>query len=176
MAKLGSAFDSGNYGDMDNFDPIPADEYVAKIVESDIIENKKRNGSYIKLKFEIIQGDYKGRFVWTNLNIVNPSSVAVEIAQKELATICRAIGKSVVQDTQELHGIPMLLKVKIRPAKGDYPASNDTAGYKPLVGTPNMGPSGGGNGDVPWADDGEEDAGQAMNGDPDPIPDDDIPF
>ena len=131
MSKLETAFDSGQHEDMNSgFDPMPADEYIAQVVESAVLTTVKKTGKYIKLKFAILKGEFKGRFVWTNLNIVNPNPVTVEIAQKELATLCRACGKAVIQDTQELHGIPILMKIKIKPAKDDYPAGNEPIGYK----------------------------------------------
>ncbi len=130
MAVLEQAFDSGNHDDMQSgFDPIPKGDYLAKVVESDVKVTKAKTGKYIKFKFEILQGEFKGRFIWTNMNIVNPNPVTVDIAQKELATLCRAVGKAVIQDTQELHGIPLLLKVKIKPAQGDHPAGNEPIGY-----------------------------------------------
>lgn len=134
MAQLGQAFDSGQHDDMNTgFNPMPAGVYIAQVVESEIKDTSKKTGKYIKLKFEILKGEFKGRFVWTNLNIVNPNPVAVEIAQKELATLCRACGKAVIQDTQELHGIPIKMKIKIKPAKDDYPAGNEPIGYKPAT-------------------------------------------
>lgn len=134
MAKLGQAFDSGQHDDMNSgFDPIPAGEYLSQIIESEVKDTAKKTGKYIKLKFAILKGEFKGRFIWTNLNIVNPNPVAVEIAQKELATLCRACGKAVIQDTQELHGIPILMKIKIKLAKDDYPAGNEPIGYKPAT-------------------------------------------
>ena len=134
MPKLGAAFDSGQHEDMNTgFDPMPADTYIAQVIESEILTTAKKTGKYIKLKFEILKGEFKGRFVWTNLNIINPNPTAVEIAQKELATLCRAIGKAVIQDTQELHGIPIKMKIKIKPAKDDYPAGNEPIGYSPAT-------------------------------------------
>lgn len=137
MADLGGTFDSGSYDDMNSgFDPIPAGEYLAKIVESDFVPTKDKKGKYVKLKFEIIQGEFKGRFIWTNINLVNKNPIAVDIAQKEFATLCRAVGKAAPKNTDELHGIPFKMKVKIKPAKGDYPAGNSPVNYSPagLVG------------------------------------------
>lgn len=132
MAELGGTFDSAGHEDMNTgFDPFPAGTYLAKVVESDFLPTAKKDGKYIKLKFEIMEGEFKGRFVWTNLNVMNPSPVAVDIANKELATLCRAVGVPKLQDTQQLHGIPIKMKVKIKPAKGDYPAGNEPAGYAP---------------------------------------------
>lgn len=151
MAQLKTAFDSGQHDDMQSgFDPIPAGEYLAMVVESEVKVTKKKDGEYISLKFKIMEGKYKGRFIWSNLNIVNPNPIAVEIAQSELATLCRACGKAVIQDTQELHGAPIKMKIKITPAKGDFPAKNSATGYAPAtVGAATSNP----------AEDGEDDGG-----------------
>jgi len=137
MTVLDQAFDSDDHDDMDGgFDPMPKGDYLCKVVETEINETSAGTGKYIKVKFEVIQGDFKGRFVWTNINIINPNPVAVEIAKKELATLCRAIGKSgTIKDTNELHGIPLTVKVKIKPAKDGYDAGNETTGYLPANNT-----------------------------------------
>ena len=44
MAKLTNYFDSSNHDDMNTFDPIPNGEYIAQIVESDILNTTKGNG------------------------------------------------------------------------------------------------------------------------------------
>lgn len=166
MAVLGKAFDSGQHSDMnDGFDPIPAGEYLTQVVESDVLATKTNDGKYIKLKFKILQGEFKGRFIWTNLNIINKNPVTVEIAQKELATLCRAIGKAVIQDTQQLHGIPFKMKVKIKPAKGDFPAGNEPINYFPagLVGQTKSAP-----------EETKEQIGSESTGSP--INDDDVPW
>ena len=197
MAQLKQAFDSGRHEDMNDFEPIPNGVYPAQVTASKIKETKDKKGEFIEFEFTVMSGDFKGRKIWTRLNIVNLSPVTVEIAQKELATLCRACGKSVIQDTQQIHGIPFLLKVRTKPAKGDYPASNVPSGYESLKKKePNQGASD----ENPFGDednaDGESDAGAAMNGDPDAgvaqddgfaddapwgeepetAPDDDVPF
>lgn len=195
MAQLNMAFDSSQHEDMNSFEPIPAGPYVSQITKSSIKDTKDKTGKYIEFEFTVLKGEFKGRKIWTRLNIVNKSSVAVEIAQKELATLCRACGKVVIQDTQQLHGIPFVLKLRIKPAKGDYPAANVPTGYEAVEGSAQTSGSADPFGDedekgtdagqealgedAPWGDDGgEEDAAAAMNGDPDgsELPDDDIPF
>jgi len=49
-----------------------------------------------------------------------------------LASICRAVGRTKINDSAELHKIPCIIKVKIRPAKGEYEASNDIVSYKSI--------------------------------------------
>jgi hypothetical protein len=161
MAQLGGTFDSKQHDDFDGaFDPVPADNYVMHITNSSIEATKKKDGKFIKLEFTILEGEYKGRKIWTNLNIVNPNPVAMEIAKKELATLCRATGKLNIADTQELHGIPFQGRVKVKPAKDDWPAGNEMVSYKRIEGAGSAGigsPSGAGDsakkskkGGVPW--------------------------
>jgi len=152
MADLGGVFDSNKHDDLGAFEPIPAGDYPMAITASSIEETKAKNGKYIKFEFTILDGSCKGRKIWNNLNIINPNPVAVEIAQKELATICRACGKLTVTDTAELHNIPFLGKIKVRPASGDYPAANGMVNYQALKAgaapaAETVAPKGG----VPWA-------------------------
>lgn len=182
MAQLGNAFDSGQHDDMNNFDPIPAAEYTAQVTGSDVKATKDKTGKYIALEFTVLTGEFKGRKIWQNLNIVNKNPVTVEIAEKELATLCRAVGKSVIQDTQELHGKPMLMKVRIVPAKGQYPPKNAPTGYT-AIGAGSA-PSGDGEDgdDAPWGDEEktENETEETPDGfpgsDEDSLPDDDIPY
>ena len=159
MAKLQKAFDSGQHEDMrDGFDPIPKAKYLMKIVESSVKDTKKKTGKYIEFKFEVMKGDYKGRLVWKRLNIINPNPVAVEISEQELATLCRACGKNVIQDTQELHDIPVFCKVKIVPESKKGPATNDITFFEPAtIGASSSAPTEDeeilANDDVPWGDD-----------------------
>ena len=134
MAQLGGTFDSKQHEDFDRaFDPIPADTYPMHITASSIEQTKKKDGKFIKFEYTILSGEYKGRKIWSNLNIVNPDPVAMEIAKKELATLCRATGKLNIADTQELHGIPFMGRVKIVPANDDWPAKNEMVSYKPMT-------------------------------------------
>lgn len=129
MANIGQ-FDATNVKPAEAFDPLPPGEYKAMVVDSDVKETKAQNGNYLKLRWQILEGEFSNRVVFQNLNLDNPEPKAVEIAQRELSAICHAVGKLKIQDSQELHNIPVYIKVKIRPAKGDFPASNDIAGVK----------------------------------------------
>ena len=72
-------------------------------------------------------GDY------INFNLDNPNPKAVEIANKELATICRAVGLVSVEDSDELHGLPMECKAAIE-SGGDYPDKNVIKNYSAAEG------------------------------------------
>jgi hypothetical protein len=120
--KLG--FDPSQYQDMNtDFDPIPNGEYKAII--ADIEEKTSRAGdNYLNLKIQIIDGENEGRLLWECLNLWHSNTKPKEIAEKTLATICRAVNLQRLEDTHELLDKPMLIKVKVTPPKGEYPAGN----------------------------------------------------
>lgn len=150
MAQLPQqANHEGNNEQMDDFSAIPAGEYVGQIVKSEFKDTKAKTGKYLNLQIKILEGEYKGRIIFELLNLINPNPVAVEIANKALNSICVACGLVGVEDSDELHGIPMGLKVKINPANDNYPASNGIANYFPLEGT-------GAEADLPWEKGSEE--------------------
>ena len=134
MAKLPSAFNSEEHDDIGDFSAIPAGEYHVKVKDSDMLENSKGTGSYAKFKFEIMEGEYKGRLLFTNLNLVHSNPAAVEMAEKTLATMCRACGKVSIDDTEELHGCEMMVKVTVKPATSQYAEANEVRNYVAIPG------------------------------------------
>lgn len=96
------------------FEPIPADEYIAIITDSDFVDTKAGTGKYLKLTYEIIDGEYKGKKIFENLNLINPNKQAEAIARRSLNAICAACDIIDVQDSALLHNIPLLITVGIR--------------------------------------------------------------
>lgn len=111
-------------------DPIPAGWYNVMIDESEAKPTKAEGGVRLSLRFTVLDGQYAGRKIFTGLNIRNANPVAQEIAYKQLSAICHAVGILQVQDSQQLHGKPLKVRVKVKPASGDYEASNDITAYK----------------------------------------------
>ena len=130
MAQLGGTFDATQVAPSQAFDVIPAGKYKVQITDSDMKPTKNGDGQYLWLEMEILDGEYQSRKIWDRLNLVNPNQQAVEIAQRNLSALCHATGKLHVSDSQDLHFIPVIASVKVRPAKGDYDASNEIRGYE----------------------------------------------
>jgi len=131
MANL-NGFNPAEFQDDDSFDPLPAGNYEAIITESEMKDTRDGTGKYLKLTWKLIDGSkYDGRLVWENINIINKNPQAVEIAFKTLAKVCKACGiNRPVNDSSELHGIPCMIKVSIRPASNGYDESNDVKSHK----------------------------------------------
>lgn len=133
MADLGQVFDGNTYQPRQSFDPLPPGDYAAQIVASEVRDAKSGNGAYLQLEFQITGGDHDGRKIWKIINLFHSNPKAVEIAHQELDEICRAIGKRAA-NSEDLHFIPMLISVKIKPSEGQYSARNEISKYKPASG------------------------------------------
>jgi hypothetical protein len=82
------------------------------------------------MTFEILDGQYKGRKVWENLNIQHTNEDTQRIAQSQLSALCHAVNVIKLEDTAALHFKPVKVKVVVREAQGQYQASNNIKGYE----------------------------------------------
>lgn len=128
MADLQN-FDANQVDPNNEFDPLPAGKYLAVIVESETKPTKSGSGSYLELKFQLLDGPYKGRFVWARLNLQNPNATAVQIARAELSAICRAVGVMQPRDSIELHNLPLVITVKCKKRSDTDEITNEVKGY-----------------------------------------------
>jgi hypothetical protein len=131
MASLGATYDASQGDQMSDRSVLPAGEYLAAIAKSGVSDTRKGDGRKVDLEFEVLDGPHRGRRFWSTLNLWNPSPDSVEMAQRELNSICHAVGKLRVADTEELHGIPMLVKLGFQK---DNAERNEPKGYKPAAG------------------------------------------
>lgn len=118
--------------EMPNFDPVPAGEYTARCNAAEIKKTKAGNGTYIRAEFEITGPDHAGRRIWTNFNIQNANPQAESIGRQQLAQYGLAIGQPSLSNTDQMIGGQCLIKVTIRPARGEYGPDNDIKGFKSL--------------------------------------------
>ena len=112
------------------FDPIPAGKYIAVITDSEMKETRAGTGRYLQLEFEITDGEYAGRKLWSRLNIENQNAEAVRMARADLSAICRAVNVLTPSDSIDLHNLPMVIKVHCRKDKNTGEITNDIRGYE----------------------------------------------
>jgi len=117
--------------DDDPFAPIPANWYVSEIIKSELKDTNAKDGKYLAITFKVLEGDHTGRFIFANLNLVNKSDVAVKIARSDLKAICKAVGhEGELEDSTDVHNIPLEVKVAIKEASAQWPAKNELKGYR----------------------------------------------
>jgi hypothetical protein len=131
MAHLGATFDATTVDPAAGFELFPVGKYVVQIVASEMRPTKDGGGQYLWLELDVLEGPLMGRKLFDRLNLVNASAQTVEIAQRTLSAICHATGRLQVQDSADLHLIPMIADVTIKPPKNGYGERNQIR-YLPL--------------------------------------------
>ncbi len=131
MASFGNedSFDAENVAPKVPMVPLPVNDYIVVITESENKPTSKGNGSYLLLVLEVIEGEYKNRKLYVNLNLDNPNDQAVSIARAELSAICRAVGVMKPRDSSELHNLPFVVKVGMGINKETKEQTNKIKGY-----------------------------------------------
>jgi len=65
------------------------------------------------------------------MNLQNSNPTAQEIAYKQLSALCHAVNVLQLQDSVQLHGLPLKVKVKVRKdSTGQYEDQNEVTAYK----------------------------------------------
>jgi hypothetical protein len=116
------------------YSPLPAGDYQVRIVETSINSTKSGTGQYIKLRMDVTGPSHEGRVLFTNLNIKNDSQKAEEIGRQQLGAVMRAIGLESIQDTDQLVGGAMTVKVTIRKSE-EYGDQNEVKAFKAIAGS-----------------------------------------
>jgi len=124
MASFGHTFDASLVEPTPTYEVLPPGKYLAQIVASEMRVTKDGHGQYLYLEIDILEGPYAGRKLFDRLNLVNDHPDAVQIAQRTLSSICRAVGKMQVSNSEQLHLIPLIADVRVRPPRGEYGESN----------------------------------------------------
>jgi hypothetical protein len=149
MATLN--FDANEVDPNVGFEVLPQGRYLAVITESEMKPTKKGGGSYLKFTFQILEGEYKGRLLWAQLNLDNTSETTVRIARAELSAICRAVGVMAPRDSIELHGIPLLITVGHKKRNDTGELGNTIRAYsRKEAANARLAPAATANGKAPW--------------------------
>ena len=94
-------------------DAIPSGTYEAVVTDSETRATKNGNGMGINL------------FAW--INYENQNAKAQQIGREELASLCKAVGVTELEDTVQLHNLPLVITVGI---DRNDPTKNVVKAYK----------------------------------------------
>ena len=95
-------------------DAIPSGTYEAVVTASEMRATKNGLGMGINLTFEILsEGPAKGRKVFVWINYEHPKAEAQRIGREELASLCKAVGVTELNDTNQLHNLPLMVTVGV---------------------------------------------------------------
>lgn len=130
MAQLNETFFASEQ-EVKNFEPIPEGWYEATITGADLKTTKAGNGQYISVRYDITGPNQQGRVVFGNLNIRNPNIKAEEIGRQQLSSLLLAIGLANLNDTDQLVGNNLQIKLIVRQQEGFDPA-NDVKAFRKI--------------------------------------------
>lgn len=138
------------------FEPIPQGKYVAMITSVEKRETRAGTGHYLSLRFDLIDGKYKGRVIFINLNLWNQNPKAVEMAQRDMAGILRALNiQGPVGDANELCNKAIGVDVTVRHSDFKGGPENGIKSYLPAgkvpVGDPQPAANESSPAPAPWA-------------------------
>lgn len=119
------------------FGPLDPGNYPAIITGVDWRANKKGNGFYLMINSEVVDGHERaGKYlpaIFLNLEHVN--EVAVTMAKKDLARLCKAIGIEGFKQMEELIDCKFVARVSV---DGEY---NTIDGFLPMSDAPKPAPA-----------------------------------
>lgn len=97
-----------------NFDPVPAGDYMVWISESHI-EATQSGGQQLKITMDVMQPEhFAGKKVFANFTLEGPNPKAAEVGRRILAGVCRAVGVMAPRDSEEMHNIPFNIRVEVK--------------------------------------------------------------
>lgn len=138
MAALGKAFDATEHDttQREYAGELPNGIFRLEIEASEVKATSKGTGTYLATTVSVVEPEeFKGRKIFNNnYNLENDNPKAAEIGQRQFASLCRAIGVSSVEDSEELHFRVFVAKIgRGKPSVGtdgkNYPGRAEIKRY-----------------------------------------------
>jgi len=132
---LDEAFNTQTEEGTPDFQPLPAGNYVATIVDAKVGPLKSGKGQAVLLQWEV-QGDaYQGRLIFDRVIVAHESAEAMKFGRRKLKDIADACGvKDSITDLTVLLNKPCSIYVKIeQDDAGEYPPQNRVGRVKPIA-------------------------------------------
>jgi hypothetical protein len=114
MANLGRSYveaempKGSNSGD---YTPIPDGWYDVTITEATVKATKAGTGDYLSYRCDVVGPTHQGRVVFGMITLRNPNPKAEDIGNQQMGELCRAIGAARLDDSDQLIGKRMTIKV-----------------------------------------------------------------
>jgi hypothetical protein len=111
------------------FAPVPAGWYLSTIHSAEVKQTKAGTGEYVKVRYNLVGGEHANRVVFGNLNLKNQNEAAQNIGRQQLGEIMRCIGLATIQDTDQLVGGVLEIKLSVRDDP-QWGVSNEVKGFR----------------------------------------------
>jgi hypothetical protein len=137
MAKLGATFNPADVPPSERGDGelLPSGRYTAHIIESAVVTAKSGRGEICNLTWEILDGSFERRRVWSRINVFHENQIAQDIGQRFLKQITDALGLGPIDDTTAIEFQPVEITVGVEKSRDpQYPDRNEVKRVSPIAG------------------------------------------
>lgn len=114
MPQLMNPFDATNIDPTQLGGQMPVGKHPVVIKSSDIKPTKDNTSGMLVLELEIIDGPSKGVTGVYRLNLYHSNPQTVDIAHRQLSSICHVVQRYKILNSEELHGIPFIVEVGLQ--------------------------------------------------------------
>lgn len=90
---------------------LPDGEYELIVESQELKANKAETGEVLHMKFQVIEGESKGKTIMEFFNWSNPNLTAVEMSRAKLGKLGVACGIKILKDTDELNNLPFRARI-----------------------------------------------------------------
>ncbi len=154
----GGGFNADEIASDDNYDnsPLPKGEYYVEVESAKTQETKNGAGVGLNVQFNVLgsvaDNSHAGRKLFNWFNLQHSNEKAAEIGRREFAALCRAIGKPTPEDSDELIGTPLVVRVDIdkRDAERNVIKAYKAADAAPAPAAPKPAPAAAAAPKKPW--------------------------
>lgn len=117
-----------------NFDALPPGDYPCLIEKLEEKKTKDGLGLLVSVRLKVVEGKYKNRTVFSNINLKNKSETAQAIGRGQLSALCRAAGVIQPRNWFELCNKVIKVTLKVVPNQNGSGMVNNVAAYLPISG------------------------------------------
>ena len=129
MSFFDRGFDASKVEPQGAYKPIPDGEYLFLIKAAAEEKTKKAGGLMLHLECKgLSEGPAKGRELHFRINLENANPQAVEIGQKQLSAVCRAVGVMVPKHPRDFVGKTMTLRIAVEKRADNGALTNEIKG------------------------------------------------
>jgi hypothetical protein len=117
-----------------SFGILPKGKYIATISDVELKDTKAGTGKYLSFEFKVKEGEFKGRNVFANYNVVNPNPTAQQIGREGLKNIAECVNVKFDKtfDTDKLLGKVLMIAVSVKEFNGKESNNVDYVGQSEL--------------------------------------------
>lgn len=126
----GNAFNPDEHEPTSDFAVIPPGKYPVYIEQAEVRQTKAGNGHYIKITMSILEGDFRNRKLWDQINIDNPSEECQAIGLRTLSALAKATNIDSLTDSAQLVGKVVIASVRVK-RSDNYGDQNEIRTYLP---------------------------------------------